>query len=62
MKKVFICSYETNYNLGACVIVAEDIEKAKAIAENSTIVWAGYSLEEVEMNKQIQVITEEGLK
>ncbi len=41
---IYLVTYQTNYDLGATVIVAENIEEANKMIASSDYIWDGYNI------------------
>ena len=52
-KKTFIVTWETNYGLSVAIINTTSIEEAKNICDNSSIIWEGYDINELETTEEI---------
>ena len=54
--KCFIFGYNTNYDLGASIVYAKDLNRAIEIAKNNDYVWDTDNVHEVEMPKTEKII------
>mgnify|MGYP000320119919 FL=1 len=54
--KAFVFGYQTNYDLGAAIVYAKSLKRAKELAKKHNYVWDTNNVYEIDLNNNEKVI------